>query len=532
MRKETQEIIELMLNKFGKHRSFETEHFIYWVEHESFTYDGNTVTRDEFKYIKQYAAYNGTLPNVERAKRLLTPEQKENLIQDINNQYHRDYRHPEIDTGTRSYEKMLRYSKTYDSLEYYSCDTAVKSQSKPGTSNRVLVMFKKNKIFSVTNKGYVRIYGNKWLSLKNVARFTNMNGNIGEDIVKILLKSMIGKDWILNLEMSYSFMISNKSARQADSLEQAVDIECGAKPAKIIKKAFGDDINSILTLYSLVEPNKIHDITNFLKKHWAPLMGILNSAYGRGYSLLFYYFLCKDNRCEWQVMSDYFKMLQENGKKVNLKITSYSTLKRNHDELSRQILLKTSNKGGRLNIAKHYPEIKSLPNLQVEKIKTVKRLNQESVSLRHCVHTYRTRINKGECAIYSLFYEGSTYTLQLNAEKKKKSGEALNFSESIEGVYGDDELYDFDFKIRQLRGKFNCLPPESMKYVLERMCEENNLSPLSDANVYFHDNKDKRKVVQIGDGILDRIDVYGNILRIYEGEEPANVEMVMEEMPF
>lgn len=312
-------------------------------------------------------------------------------------------------------------------------------------------------------------------------------------------------------------------------------MECGAKPAKIIKKAFSDDINSILNLYSLIEPNNIHDITNFLKKNWSELKGFLGRNHRRN-MLLFCYFLSKDNRCESQILDDYFKMLSENGKKVNLKITSYSTLKRNHDELSRQMLLKTSGKGGRLNVAKVYPNITSTPNLQVEKIKTVKRLNKDSAVLHHCVHTYKGAINKGECAIYSLFYDGNTYTLQLNAQKKKKSGEPLNFNEAIEGKFKEDEEYDFEFKICQLRGKYNCSPPESMKAVLDKMCEENNLLPVSEGYVYFTNNsKDKRKIVQLGDEILKRIDSYGNVHRVYEGEASTKItrgEEILDEMPF
>lgn len=517
MRKETQEIINLMLNKFGECRSFETEHFIYWVKNECYYYDNNTVSRDEFTYIKQYAAYNGTLPSIERKRKKLTSEEKESVFASIHGS------HPEVNTGTYSNEKMLRYSKTFDSLEYYQYDINVRASAMPGRTSRVLVMPRKTSIFSINNKGCVRIYGNRWLSLKNISRFNCLySSELGDDVIKILLKSMIGKDWALNLDNNESILISNKNARKADSLEHAIELECGAKPAKIIKKAFGDDINSILNLYSLIEVNNIHYITNFLKKNWSELKVILGRNHRRN-MLLFCYFLSKDNRCESQILDDYFKMLSENGKKVNLKIKSYSTLKRNHDELSRQMLLKTSGKGGRLNVAKVYPDITSMPNLQVEKIKTVKRLNQESAVLHHCVHNYKNAINRGECAIYSLFYDGSTYTLELGTETKFKIGV-------------DDFVEEYEFKINQLRGKYNCSPPETMKAVLDKMCEENNLLPVSEGYVYFTNNlKDNRKIVQLGDEILKRIDSYGNVNRVYESEAPAKItrsEEILDETPF
>jgi len=517
MRKEIQEIVDLMLKKFGEYRSFETEHFIYWIKYESYYYDDKKVTRDEFKYIKQYAAYNGTLPNVERKKRLLTKSQKERILNEINACY-KDNSHPEVNTGTYSHEKILRYSKTFDSLEYYSYDINVRA-SMVNKSSRIIVMPKRRNIFTVTNKGYVRIFGNRWLSLKNMSKFNNLYvGEFGENVIRLLIKSMIRKDWVLNLELDNSIMISNESARKADSLEQAIELECGVKPAKILKKIYGDNINPILEIYSLIEPNKIHDITNFLKKNFVELNKILKRHSGGG--LLFYYFLSKDNRCEFNILTDYFKMLVEQRKKVNLKISSYSTLKRNHDELSRQILLKTSGKGGRLSVAKLYPNIKSSPNIQVEKIKTVKRLNRESEILKHCVHSYKSRINRGECAIYSLFYDGNTYTLELGADKRTDT----------EGGK------EYDFKINQLRGKYNCSPPEQMRVFLEKMCEENSLLPLSEGSVYFESkSKNNKKIVQLGSEILKRVDFYGNIHRAYEGEEPFKInleELMLDGMPF
>jgi len=62
-------------------------------------------------------------------------------------------------------------------------------------------------------------------------------------------------------------------------------------------------------------------------------------------------------------------------------------------------------------------------------------------------------------------------------------------------------------KMRQLRGKYNCSPPESMRRALEEICEVNGLAPLAESYVNFksEDKKEKKKIKQIGEAILDKI---------------------------
>lgn len=333
---------------------------------------------------------------------------------------------------------------------------------------------------------------------------------------------MIGKDWINDVDET--ILISNKNSRRANSIFEAIELECGAPPAKFLYKFFNNEKNYLIKLYKLIEPNKISDIITFINNNKATITKIISTAYhDKVNMLLFCYFLSKDNRCDKTILLDYFKMAFDSGVKINVKISSYSTLKRNHDELNRENLLKLSSKGQRLKVSKDFPNIKSINKLDVEKIKTVQRLNQESIELHHCVHTYKQQINMGDSAIYRLTFESNPYTLQVRATKIKKNNEKLSFEEAVEGKIKEDE-YITELKLNQLKGKYNSNPPESIKPFLHTICINNNIVPESINNLSFKSEfKDKRKVIQIGSKILDKLSEYGTVSLLYEGEPLDNV---------
>lgn len=504
MNESMKEIIDEFLKNFKYNATYENEHFLYWIKGEYF-YDDYPVTREEFDLIKRHASYNGTLPCFSREERLLDKTLKED---------ERAYHTKRINekNSTYSREVFLRYSKTYQQLELYNFDINVRANTKL-KSGRVYSMASKKQVFSITSKGYVKFGRKRWLSLKNWYMFSHSNHLMGVDFSKLLLKSMIGKDWVLNLDEK-SLKISNKNSRKANSLDEAVEIECGAKPAKFIKKIFNNDINSIISFYKIIDPNQIHHITNFVQRNKDNFERMFsyydNYMHEKSYFVLILYFLCRDNRCEVSTLKDYFKMLSDSGQKINLNISSYSTIKSRHDEISRKILLKTNKKrGASLGVKKIYPDIKSFPGLEIEKIKTTGRLNGESEMLHHCVHSYKEQIKSGTCAIYSLLYEGKRYTLQVNATAKDNTVEV--------------EKREYNFQLHQLKGVHNSNPPESIKPLLEKMCSDNNFMPLSSSYIYFQKNEklpeNKKEIVQIGEKILDSVDGYGNIKRLYKDEK-------------
>jgi hypothetical protein len=493
MKPEIREIVDLIISGAryaGEFRHFENEHFMYWVFNDRYYYDGNRVSRDEFKCVNDYAIHLGTLPNVERKKRNAekpVDDATENKIKSATN----------ISTGTSSGESIIRYSKTYDTLEYYKYSTEIRTPHNKKI-DRIIAMRKKYKVFSIRNNGYV-IFGKKWLSLKNWAALKYQNG-LSEELMTNLIHLMIGKDWVRDLDTDNTYMITNKNARKANSLEEAVELECGCKPAKNIERILGGDINEIINLYNLIEPNKINYITSFILKNKKAIELMGKKSYSGCSYLIFLYFLCRDNRCEFHIINDYVKMLLKLGQKLNLKISSYSTIKANHDKASKEILIREAGKG-RLRIKSVYPNIKSIEGLEVEKIRTILRLKEESSKLHHCVITYKDRINRGECAIYSLKFNDNSYTMELQAKS------------TFDGEKEEKYLH-----VNQLRGLFNCDPPIQMKELFIKMCEN---AGIISANINFsltdkREKKSERKVINIGEKILDRIDNYGNIERVYD----------------
>lgn len=518
MKPEIKKIVDLILEKQGfqnNHKSFENENFIYWICNDRYYYDNNQISRDEFVCVQEYSVKFGTLPNVERMRRNMTQAQRDVYDKNFENSY-KNSSDPEVSTGTYSRETIIRYSKLYNSLEYYKTSTDIRAPFAKKTRD-VIIMRKKHKIFSINNKGYIN-FANKWLSLKNWNAL-KYNTGLGEKLMIELMVLMTGKDWVRELSIEDVYMITNKNVRKSNSLQEAFELECGGKPAKNIERILDNDMNSIINLYNVIERNQINYITGFILKNkkMIDLMKSNRHSGNKHVFLIFLYFLCRDNCCEYHVINDYLKMLNKLGKKVNLKISSYTTLKSNHDKASKDILLRESRKG-RLRIKKVYPNIKSTKEIEVEKIRTVSRLKEESSRLHHCVVSYKDRINRGECAIYSLSFMGNSYTLELHAK---------------EFVNSKNEK-EYKIHANQLRGLFNCDPPLEMKELFLDMCLNSGITSIniSFSNSVKNRKKEEKRVKHIGEKILDRFDEYGNFSRVYEDTpiqpENTNINPVME----
>ena len=495
MNKSFKEIVGKILEKYPNKKFVESEHFLYWFLEEKYNYGGVKVSKEEYEQIKNYVVKYHTTPLVENRKVLMD----EKKLKD-NNSYTYLKQSPEYKNDTNSSTLVLRYSKTHQSLEMYKFYTEIRSRF--GYKDRGIIILKKRcKYFTINKNLFTRFKVDdktfRWLSFKNIDRFHNcFNHMLTQDAIKIFFYNTIKKDWVNKLFLRNSYYIENKIARKANSFDEAILLSCGVKPSKSIVMFFEDDINQVIGLYSVIDSNKIHYLTNFIKKHYKILEELSVKSY---FDLLFYYFLAKDNRCEYQIIFDYLNMLRKNKMKINLAISSYSTIKRKHDELSKYILSKTSKKG-RLGVKRFFPNIKPVKGIEVEKITTIDRLNKESQILHHCVHSYSDTIKQGGCAIYSIIFKENRYTLQLNRKKSKdKEGNDVN-----------------EFYISQLRGLFNCLPPSEIKPYIDELCTVNNISYENFIN--FNERKENKKIIQIGDKILYNIK-NGVIKRVYEGSE-------------
>lgn len=488
MTKEKKEIVDEVLKKFKYNEHFETEHFIYWVK-SSFTYDGKSVDRDVYMAASDYAIKHGSLPSCDLKERLFNSRGLQKDYANTKDSLGLYTNKKNITTGTFSKEVILRYSKTYDSLELYGVESDIKS---PVTrkSERILCMKKRIKFFSVNSNNFVLISGRRWLSLKNW-RSISFNSSIAmnlftDELIKKLIELNIRTEWIKSLPVE-NIVISNKNARSSGSLFEAIEKECGIKVVKTIGMAFGDNANSIIGLHKLIDTNYIHKITNFIKENRVILKEIFNPGDPGSYKvILYFYFLVKDNRLEKDLFFDYINMLEGEGLKINLNISSYNTIKKNHDRLSEEIL-KKSNSSTRLKIDKVFPVIKSSKNISFELIKSVGRLNKESVILHHCVHSYAGRIKNGDSAIYSIVYRGSRYTLELSVDRVGK----------YETLYAN-----------QLRGLYNSLAPIEIKEELIEVLDNNGVG-FNDKIVSFQKNEFKSRSIsenepfkQIGAAIL------------------------------
>lgn len=118
------------------------------------------------------------------------------------------------------------------------------------------------------------------------------------------------------------------------------------------------------------------------------------------------------------IIDDYVYMVWRytTPKKFNLKIKTYNSIKREHDD----IMLRVSNKNTpTLKIPKNskFKNV-NLPE-NFEHIKTKKRLILESQIQRHCVASYAYLINKDKCSIYSTVYNNERYTIEIRKNRNK-----------------------------------------------------------------------------------------------------------------
>jgi len=304
------------------------------------------------------------------------------------------------------------------------------------------------------------------------------------------MSTMLGdKDWVHQLEVK-EYKIPNKVSRKANSIDHLVEIIGGNRPLKLFKKVF-KNIEDLIDITRVVESNQSHMIINFIRQNKEILNELINdlpfTPVGVAYDIIYYYFVSKDNRCDKQVVQDYCKMLISQGMKINLNLSSFTSIKNKHDELSRYIIANSSG-GEKLKVSKKFKPLKSTEEIEVEMITTSKRLDDESLALHHCVHSYKQDINTGKCAIYSIKYDNKSYTLQLSANQNSEG--------------------KTDYIIQQLKGSRNCNPPIEMRPALEKMIEDNGLVPIEHSYIYFG-NKEKSKnktiVQQIGTKVLEKI---------------------------
>jgi hypothetical protein len=131
-------------------------------------------------------------------------------------------------------------------------------------------------------------------------------------------------------------------------------------------------------------------------------------------------------------------------KKLSLKITSEKRIMDEHLRMSRQIQLRGIKD---ISVKPIYKKImKNFPIDKVELIADKDRLMKEGIEMEHCVASYAQMINRGQCCILSIPYEGERYTAEIG----------------FTGRMMADNNSHSEYKLKQLRGFRNKPAPEGL----------------------------------------------------------------------
>jgi hypothetical protein len=137
------------------------------------------------------------------------------------------------------------------------------------------------------------------------------------------------------------------------------------------------------------------------------------------------------------LVEDWLNDHYELDKKLSLKITSDKRMRDEHSKLSRERILKGVK---HVKMHKNYKGLFKDFAIPVEEVDSKKRLLQESIEQEHCVATYASRINNGDCGIFSMVYKDIRYTLEVG--KSLRMHQLQGFRNGREGHNPPQELRD------------------------------------------------------------------------------------------
>lgn len=229
--------------------------------------------------------------------------------------------------------------------------------------------------------------------------------NIGEIITKTLLEV----DYIPKAHISYRHFAGTKNDFEA------IGNMFGVRVPQALHKF---SVNDVLMLYKTIQDfNQINKLCQFMAKD--PGFMTVDSLFLSCSSPMdLWQTLAKmlfNDPMEYWVVRDYIgDNVSLKKRNVSLKVTSVKRWKDEHQKASIQRMLKGVPK---ITVDEKYTNALNGLEYPYELISTKERLIQESVELHHCVGTYAHQINSGNCAIFSVTYEGKRWTLQVNKEE-------------------------------------------------------------------------------------------------------------------
>lgn len=457
-----------MLDKFA-----ENEHFYYWI------FKSEKKLSDIYKFIN-----DGALPYEHSGKLydLNSFDGISELIIDV-----KDVRIVDgIFSGPpvhRKREFILRYSKTYKRIEYY---TNLHSIEKNKDKTKYYIRHHQEKYFSINEKNHVRIYPNRrmvrYISNKSVLFYKpSYHCNQDDFYLKAnrrLLNLHFGNEIYKSDEKFYDenrnlLHLSNKSFKNCSSINDVLKKVTKGKPVpKVLLNKL--DIGNVISLYHLVDYDEMDKIIKFLYEYYdffneLNYFNVLENYFGVKFGILLPNKLTKQfdlskNDSDYHAFGlhsslgqirDYIRMSVTLGKQVNMNIRSHKRLVSEHDELVRKI---TSDKIPKIKVHRSYPTIESAHRLMVEKIVDKNRLLAESEIQKHCVKTYAQKINRGLCCIYSIIdkEDGMRYTIEVVTFRNKAQKRQI-------------------FVLSQIRGKFNSNPRADVMHRVNVLLTSNGI---------------------------------------------------------
>ena len=266
---------------------------------------------------------------------------------------------------------------------------------------------------------------------------------------EIITKTLLQIDYIPNAYVSYRHIIGTNNDWEA------LGNMFGVRIPQALHKFYTDEV---LSLYKTIKDfNEINTLCQFMAKDsrlrevedidwdFKSPSTIPMDLYQTIAKMLF-----GDHTMSYLVRDYIGDNLSLKTRNVSLKVKSVKRWQDEHQKASIKRMLKGVPE---IRVDKVYE--KALEGLEYpyELITTKNRLVQESVELHHCVGTYAMRINSGECAIFSVEYEGKRWTLQVNAHKFK------------DGVV---------FKPIQFRGLCNTAAPDKIGNLVAEILAKNS----------------------------------------------------------
>lgn len=415
-------IVNLEYQK-SDYKEIETDHFLYWIRSVDYIQlDSSNLT------ILEKNIYEYTFEDIV----------KDNLS--------KEYKLEALYHSTRD-QHILRFSKTYGHLEYYTSSSQFRFPRFTRKQTKKIICHRKIKRFNFRVNNVVLINGIRYISLKNFLKLGliyTTNENIALELLNIHLGSSFKHEEFAKSNLSYYFHlpIANKISRGCKSLSEVLQKLSKNPIPKILLQKFS--IKELIHLYLMVEEREICKIISFIKENVNYLeipeqfkkIDINYNAYNSGFNgeerigrilcLLMAYNLkltTKVDLNEFKVsvfamnkdigiekeltyIRDYLNMYFRTDKKINLSITSINRLKYLHDEAAIQERIKGI---PNIKVSKLYPDFKILCNdlmislgIEIKLITTSKELITESVEMNHCVAGYHSQINSGKSGIYSI----------------------------------------------------------------------------------------------------------------------------------